>query len=95
MVPLGWFLLRAPRQLSAKFEKKARIQEAWLDKVEKAVGEIDVQSDDVVVLRATLQRQEALSADVAAHDDRVGAAAALGEELLAEKYNVDKVGTGL
>lgn len=53
-----------------------------------------MQSDDVVALRAALQRQEALSADVAAHDDRVGAAAALGEELLAEKHNLDKVGPG-
>ena len=78
-------------QLSAKFEKKAQIQDAWLDKMEKSVNELQINDSDAVALRAALQRQEALSADVTAHDERVQATAALGDELVAENYNAEKV----
>ena len=55
------------------------------------MAEIDVQDKDIEALRAALQRQEALAADIAAHDERVGAAAALGDELVAQNYNAAKV----
>lgn len=78
-------------QLSQKFEKKAQLQDAWLDKMEKAITELDTKETDIVALRAALQRQEALAADVSAHDERVQGTAALGDELVAENYNAAKV----
>jgi hypothetical protein len=78
-------------QLSQKFEKKAQLQDAWLDKMEKAITELDTKETDTVALRAALQRQEALAADVSAHDERVQGTAALGDELVAENYNAAKV----
>ena len=81
-------------QLAAKFDRKAKLREVWLDDNEKIIKADTASGDTLSAVLAAVERHEAIVADVKAHEVRINAVLDISATLQAENYLfADKVMT--